>query len=152
MLIETENVCTFPRSFVLKLLRAYFHLDYIRYTLPLIMFLVKKKKKQIWIYFFMENCLLSSHRCMKKVSECVRFYCVSILFIVLKHIISPIYHCRTVFVELGRASEEVIYPRMLLLLAIGNDRTFTDLNKQGRIMQGPVRVWRTSLTGGDGSH
>lgn len=63
MLIETENVCAFPLSFILQLLRAYFHLDCIRYTLPLIMFLVKKNKKktEIWIYFFMKSCLLSSH-------------------------------------------------------------------------------------------
>lgn len=89
-------------------------------------------------------CLLSSHyRHTKKVNERVRFCCISILFIVLEHIISPIYHCRTLFVEVGRAAEEVIYPRMPLLLTVGNDRTFTVLNKQG-----PVRVWRTSLTGG----
>lgn len=145
MLIETENVCAFPLSIVLQLLRAYFHLDYIRYTLPLIMFLVKKQNKkrnpEIWIYFFTQNCLLSSHyRRAKKVNECVRFYCVNILFIVLKHIISPICHCRTLFVEVGRASEEVIYPRMHLLLTMGNVRTFTVLSKQGRIIQDPVRV------------
>lgn len=71
------------------------------------------------------------------------FYCISILFIVLEHIISSIYHCRTLSVDVGRASEEVIYPRMPLLFTVENDRTFTVLNKQG-----PVRVWRTSLTGG----
>lgn len=127
---EMLNVCAFPPSIVLQLLRAYFHLDYIRYTLPLIMFQIKKKITEIWIYFFTESCLLSSHyRRMKKVNECVKFYCVSILFIVLEHIISTIYHCRTLclskWAKLLRAAEELIYPRMPLLRTVENDRTFT---------------------------